>query len=219
MRTPTSSETSFQLEGEPIQERPHWEARSRLEVEGEVAGLKRRDKRLGNALGWIVDALLQDEGSVEDVERLKRKRREAVESLSYIRDVLISDAMELEDERLIGEEEALKRKGEAKKRAEELKPPPVASVAAPRPVSTIDSRMRQVTERAFARSPPRASPLTTSSEVRQAAPWNYTRSSFSTPTAAVPPASLPRKPPPTSTAPSRKTGGVSSLQSDPLGAL
>lgn len=212
---------SFQLEDErPILERPPWEPKSRLEVEGEMASLRKRDKRLGDALGWIVDSLLQDESSVDDVERLKRKRKEAVESLSYIRDVLISDAIELEDERLIGDEEALRRKSEEMRRAEERKPPPITPVAQPLPVSTIDSRMRQVTERAFARSPPRSSPLTTSRtpELKQAAaPWNYTRSSFSAPSTAIPSAAMPRKPPPTSTGASRKTGSAT-LQ-DPLGVL
>jgi TBC1 domain family protein 5 len=218
-----------------VSERPPWEPRSRLEVEREVSDMKKRDRELGDSLGWIVDTLLQDESSVDDLERLQRKRREAVESLSYIRDVLISDAMELDHERLVGEEEALRRK-KAKMRAEaERKQPvtvPPATVTQPLPVSTIDSRTRQATERAFARSPPRAAvpaaPATVGRKqgLQQAPPWNYTRSSFTTPAAAaVPPASLPRMPPPTSTRmkpvePTRSTGAPATTKlHDPLGAL
>ncbi|KAF5315521.1 hypothetical protein D9611_004650 [Ephemerocybe angulata] len=217
MRSPNPNEVSFPLEDEnPV---PPWEPRSRLEVEGEVANLKTRDKRLGDALGWIVDTLLQDESSAEDVQRLQRKRREAIESLAYVRDVLISDDLNLDHERLIGEEEALKRKRKEQMRAEESKLPPVTTVAPPLPVSTIDSRTRHVTERAFARSPPRPTSgvqPSPSAELQQAPPWNYTRSSFSTPT-GLPPGSLPRKPPPTSTGTSRMSGIVKSQ--DPLGAL
>lgn len=186
-----------------------------MEVEGELRTFRKRDKRLGESLGWIVDALLQDESSADDVEALKRKRREAVESLSYIRDVLISDAVNLEDERLIGEEEVRERKRREKVRMEESKPPPLKAVAAPLPVSTIDStRTKQVTERAFARSPPRAKvPVSSVPQPSGAPPWNHSPSSFSSPTAGV---HLPRRPPPTSTG-SRKSGIVKSQ--DPLGAL
>jgi len=186
-------------------------------VLGELSNLRRRDKKLGDALGWIVDSLLQDESNVEDVERLKRKRREAVESLSYIRDVLISESMDLEPERLVGEEEMLRRRALQKTNVpaqSESQPIRAETVAHPQPAPTIDTRTRHATERAFARSPPRASPLT-----------GQSRSSFASPGGAVPPGSLPRKAPASSTGKPARTGetagkkGRSMGMEDPLGAL
>ncbi len=79
-------------------------------MERDISQLRARDKQIADSLGWIVDTLLQDEEETKDKQRLKKERREAVESLAYIRDILISDTMELEGDRLIGEEEASLRR-------------------------------------------------------------------------------------------------------------
>ncbi|TFK42631.1 rab-GTPase-TBC domain-containing protein [Crucibulum laeve] len=231
VRTPHQSMTSFPLEDERLsEERPPWEPRTRFEMEREITQLHARDKRLGESLGWIVDALLQDESGAEDKERLKRQKHEALECLSYVRDVLISHTTALDDDRLIGEEEALQRKLRAKKQAEEAaastKLPPI--VSPPAPASVVDSMSRlSNTGRSNRRvSPPpfMTSPVSSGTGQTKFAPWNHTRSSFSNASPAIGSATLPRPPPPTSTS-LRVSGKKMDDQTptsgvyDPLGAL
>ncbi|KAF9480117.1 RabGAP/TBC [Pholiota conissans] len=226
VKTPSQQLSSFPLLDErPIEERPPWEPKTRFEMEKEVAQMRIRDKSLGESLAWIVDALLQDESDIQDAERMKVKKREALESLSYVRDVLMTNEMSLEEDRLIGGEEKAARMIKAQKESEELQAAS-ASVAPPARVPVTDSHMKPrspgvVRPAAMVKLPPEGMP--------QRAPWNYTRSSFATPTSAVPSALMPRPPPPTSTSlrrenrksrdqtPPRKeeTTGYQ----DPLGAL
>ena len=185
-------------EERPTAERQIW---TRFEIEREVLRLKLNNKRLGEALGWVVDVMLQDE-SGQDLERLRERKRTALESLAYVRDVLMGNAGELEDDRLFGEEEAWRRKLEAEAKASELR----IDVRVPAPVSVIDSRSRK-TESARGVVPRLAGgelPGTLS------APWNHTASSFS---GSLARADMPRVPPATSRRAARGAAAVD----DPLG--
>lgn len=216
-------------------------------MERDMTQLRARDKQIGDSLGWIVDVLLQDEEDTENEQRLKKEKREAIESLAYIRDVLISDSMVLEDDRLFGEEEASRRKTRAHRQeasgttmtSVESAPPKAGvlkPVSLPAPLPVIDSRPRMTANRsrsqgmlsgtAFPQS--RAPSKSGNAEGTVGggpalAPWNYTRSSFSGMT-ALPSASLPRPPPPTSK--NMRVGEGSGNEtregsgySDPLGAI
>ncbi|EMD34418.1 hypothetical protein CERSUDRAFT_158895 [Gelatoporia subvermispora B] len=112
--TPPSSYAAYPLVDErPAGERPPWEPRTRFEMERDISQLRSLQKRLGDSVEWIVDALLQDEGSSTDEEKtnaIRKKKREALESLSYVRDVLKGNATEVDEERLVGEEEWNRRK-------------------------------------------------------------------------------------------------------------
>jgi TBC1 domain family protein 5 len=194
--------------------------------------MRLRDKRLGESLAWIVDSLLQDESESANAQKIKLQKQEAVESLSYVRDVLMLNEMTLDNDRLIGGEERTRRKQKAQKEAEELQAASaLAVVAPPIPVPVVDSHFTHSSPyRMRPQSPPRAASMhsQSASEVRvgQRAPWNYTRSNFSTPTSAVPTALLPRPPPPTSTSLRREppksrdqTPTQTQNYQDPLGAL
>lgn len=74
--------------------------------------MRASQRRLGDSVGWIVDTLLLDEESPENEEQLKiirSRKREALECLAYVRDVLKGSVTEVEDERLVGEEERKRR--------------------------------------------------------------------------------------------------------------
>jgi hypothetical protein len=82
-------------------------------MEGEISEMRSLNKQLGKSVSWIVDALLQDEDGVKDIEQLKSiqsKKREALESLAYVRDVLNGGITEVEEERLWGEREFERRR-------------------------------------------------------------------------------------------------------------
>ncbi|TFK29890.1 RabGAP/TBC [Coprinopsis marcescibilis] len=240
VKTPSQGSSSFPLEDEhTIPERPPWEPKSRLEVEREMEAFRRRDKRLGEALGWIVDTLLQDEESVKDVQALRRRRGEAVESLAYIRDVLISDPAELEEDRLlkgnsgqqppekVGTSQAEEPESSLQQRDRPtvIEPPTIAPIAPPLPVSVVDSG----SGRKISRPPPATqfSPNVSvarrpasggadmSQELAKSAPWNRTKSDFNRPTTTV----LPRKPPPTSSGRQDSKSVDKSREFDPLGAV
>lgn len=91
-------------------------------MEKDVADMQNRNKILGESVGRIVDALLLDEDSSKDdaaaLEATKRRKREALESLSYVRDLLNSGTVEIDEERLLGEEEYKKRRIQARARPE-----------------------------------------------------------------------------------------------------
>lgn len=189
-------------EERPTVERPPWEPRTRFEIEREVSRLKLNNKRLGEALGRVVDVMLQDESGVQDLERLRERKRTALESMAYVRDALMGNVGELEDERLFGEEEVRRRKLEAEVKASELR----VDVRAPAPVSVVDSRSRRPASSAgmMPRSVGGELPGTLS------APWNHTASSFS---GTLAPADMPRVPPATSRRAPRGAAAVD----DPLG--
>ena len=82
-------------------------------MEKDVADMKALQKRLGESVGWIVDTLLLDEGenAAEDqAKKIRARKREALESLAYVRDVLRGSVTDIEEERLVGEEEFRRRK-------------------------------------------------------------------------------------------------------------
>ncbi|KAF8959037.1 rab-GTPase-TBC domain-containing protein [Flammula alnicola] len=132
VRTPSQQLSSFPLMDErPVEERPPWEPRTRFEIERDISQIRSRDKSLGESLAWIVDALLQDESEVQDAQRIKVQKREALESLSYVRDVLMTNEMTLDDDRLVGGEEKMRRKLKAQKESEELQAASASAVVAP----------------------------------------------------------------------------------------
>lgn len=114
--TPGSSYAAYPLTDErPPTERPPWEPRTRFELEKDVSDIRAIHRRLGESVAWIVDTLLLDEGgskSDEEKKDLRRRKREALESLSYVRDVLQGgiSSSEVDDDRLLSEEEAQKRR-------------------------------------------------------------------------------------------------------------
>ncbi|CAA7271746.1 unnamed protein product [Cyclocybe aegerita] len=236
VRTPTQVTPSFPLIDErPVEERPPWEPLTRFEMEKNISELRSRDKTLGESLAWIVDALLQDESEMGNIEKIQRQKREALESLSYVRDVLMTNTLELDKDRLIGGEEKSRRKLKAQKEAEEVQAASAfALVVPPVPVPVVNSQLKRASDtiRSRPRSPvPPSLPSAThvsknSAELSQRAPWNRSRSSFGSPTSAVPSALMPRPPPPTSTG-LRREGKRASDQTppanggylDPLGAL
>lgn len=97
-------------------------------MEREISDLKNTQRVLGDSVAWIVDTLLQDPGDVsspaegeEHAKKLKERKREALESLAYVRDVLkgVVGTEEIDEERLVGEEEFRKRKAREKERERE----------------------------------------------------------------------------------------------------
>ncbi|OCH89093.1 RabGAP/TBC [Obba rivulosa] len=147
--SPPASYAAYPLVDErPPAERPPWEPRTRFEMEREVSQLRSVQKRLGESVEWIVDALLQDEGGAADEENkkaIRNKKREALESLSYVRDVLKGIVTDVDEERLVSEEEWSRRRskereeGEAREAAAALSrqgntpTPPQPAAAAPAP--------------------------------------------------------------------------------------
>jgi len=214
------------MDERPVEERPPWEPRTRFEMERDISQYSSRDKMLGESLAWIVDALLQDESEAKDVQRVKLQKREALESLSYVRDVLMTNIMSLDDDRLVGGEEKERRRAKARKERDDLQAASASAVVTPpAPVPVADSHVKQTTHRRMqSRSPPL--PPSTIVKSSERAPWNYTRSSFSTSSSTLPVASMPRPPPPTSTS-LRREGKLARDQTptktegyqDPLGAL
>jgi TBC1 domain family protein 5 len=187
--------------------------------------VKSLQRKLGDSVEWIVDALLQDEESADPakLKSVREKKREALESLSYVRDVLKGRTTDIDEEQLFNPEVLLKRRtgsGETPlaKPVSPTTPPPV-TVAEQRPrvrpsqesLSTQSSFMPSLNSgrRTSQQSPPRSSAI---------------HQGFSRQPTNV--GAMPRPPPPTSTvlrppsypptpgdAPPRK------MQHDPLGAI
>jgi len=211
VRSPLQSPSIPMTDERQPDERPPWEPKSRRELEREMAQLRTNDKRLGESLGWIVDTLLQDDGTSQDPQKLKQRKQEALESLSYVRDVLFNGFTEIEDERLYGEEELAKRKEKAQRQ------PPGDTVHAttqqshplempkPAPVPVVDSRVKSSDSKSAnlrqssPLPPPQPSPPWSPNTARLA-PWHYSKSNFSE-GSSLPATSLPRLPPPTSKQP------------------
>ncbi|KAI0261038.1 rab-GTPase-TBC domain-containing protein [Gloeopeniophorella convolvens] len=124
-RTPLAhgtSYTSYPLTDErPPEERPPWEPRTRFEMEHDVARLRTVQRTLGTSVSWIVDTLLLGEDGNQPEERLKKikeNKREALEALAYVRDVLLSGETEVDEERLMSEEEYKRRQQEKQERVQ-----------------------------------------------------------------------------------------------------
>ncbi|KDQ06749.1 hypothetical protein BOTBODRAFT_621649 [Botryobasidium botryosum FD-172 SS1] len=114
--------------GQASEERPPWEPRTRFDMEREAASLRAMQKKLGEAVGWAVDTLLQGEGDMEP------KKREALACLAYVREVLgRGSVVELEEDRLVGEEELARRKAKAEE--ERNRKAEAAAVAAVEPTA------------------------------------------------------------------------------------
>lgn len=213
VRTPTpgTAYAAYPLTDErPPEERPPWEPRTRFEVERDIAQLRSVQRTLGSSVSWIVDTLLLDEDADQADERAKKVReskREALEALAYVRDLLISGGTDVDEERLMSEEEFKKRRQHAATSMDEPKssfneniisPPPVSKSAAPIP-GAIAPRPRAVASHTVVPPPPSSSfdsprlggstgSRTTASsatpvvqERKPRAPWNHTSSNFSPP--------------------------------------
>ena len=218
VRTPATSPTPSVLpltDERMPDERPPWEPRTRLEMEREISSLRYTSKRLGKAVGWIVDVLLQDESIANgprDLESIRTRKREALECLSYVRDVLLTNPKEIDESRLVGEEELKSRRV----RAESAKPqelpqtilhrPSSVPVAEPRSRPTSSSVLPSLASdstrpQRSSVSPGRKashlpSPSTSNAPSISFAPWKHTKSDFTGETFAG--ATLPRPPPPIS---------------------
>ncbi|KAI0329862.1 RabGAP/TBC [Cubamyces sp. BRFM 1775] len=142
--TPQPTNPAYPLSPErPAAERPPWEPKSRFEMEREIAQLRTLQKKLGDTMGWVVDTLLLDESGVEDEaakKTVEKRKREALECLSYVRDVLKGTVTDVEDERLVGEEETKRRQekerqekeaAEALSRRHSTPHPPMPAAAIP----------------------------------------------------------------------------------------
>ena len=204
------------MEERTVSGRPPWEPRTRFEIEREMSQLKSGNKRLGEALQWVVDVMLQDESDAQDLDQLRKKKREALESLAYVRDALMGHVTELEDERLFGEEELHKRGKKAEMAAKSAGLH--INVPAPAPASVIDSRSRlPISRKNVGQSSMATSrhPAGNNMAGALSAPWHYTRSDFSGDSARLPSSSLPRVPPATSRTVVRgRTAAEDPLRSD-----
>lgn len=232
---PPNQSASFPLEEDRPAERSTWDTRSRFETERGFTQLQARDRRLGESLGWIVDALLQDESEARDVEQLKRQKREALETLSYVRDVLTNNIVSLDPDMLVGEEEALKRR-QRRKQDEDLRSQSSESgavVSVPVPVQVIDSQPKAPNDGRL-NTPFRPLSFTSNTQastIRRPSPLDHTLSSFSnSPVHVFSSSPLPRRPSPTSTSLRRvhiaersadqaKVSHSTDGYQDPLGAL
>lgn len=217
MRTPQAHETAYTayplVDERPPEERPPWEPRTRFEVERDAAQLRAVQRTLGTSVSWIVDTLLLSEDADGPEERLKRVRenkREALEALAYVRDILLSGSTDVDEERLVSEEE-FKRRRKAQQEKEEhatsgeeprsqfdkavISVPPVSKPAAqiqatnaprPRAVASLSALPSSSSSfdspRLEAAKSPRASAFVAPAPGQESkAPWNYTRSNFSSP--------------------------------------
>lgn len=228
-------------------------------MEREIAQLRSVQRTLGASVSWIVDTLLLDGDADQSEERTKKVReskREALEALAYVRDVLNSGSTDVDEERLMSEEEFKKRRKALQEKQDHaatsteepkspfnenvISPPPVSKSAASTPGAHAP-RPRAVASHSVVPSPrsssfdsPRlgatAHAVTPAvQEGKSRAPWNYTRSNFSSPlggfSAEVPSlAPLPRAstgltPPAAAVQNSQPTQTPPSRLHDPLGVL
>ncbi|KAI0781376.1 hypothetical protein BD413DRAFT_600742 [Trametes elegans] len=238
--TPQPANTAYPLSPErPGGDRPPWEPRSRFDMERENTQLRALQHKLGDTVGWVVDTLLLDESGIEDEAEKKtveKRKREALECLSYVRDVLKGAVTEVEDERLIGEEETRRRQEKARRQREAAETlsrkhstphPPLPAAAIPIEPRPQGGGARRSNDYFMPHAPPgpplgptvpippaastaRPGPISATasapaipapkSPVLQSpalnAPWNYTKSSFSSGNPPI--ATLPRMPPRTS---------------------
>ncbi|KAI6117723.1 RabGAP TBC [Pisolithus croceorrhizus] len=109
VRSPPFATSSFSayplLDEKSPEERYTRDHRSDLESARELADLRRQNKCLGEAVGWVLDTLGQESAS----DTYQSQRKQALESLSYVRDVLTGQVEEVDERRLWGEAEFKKR--------------------------------------------------------------------------------------------------------------
>ena len=183
-------------------------------MERDIAQLRSVQRTLGASVSWIVDTLLLDGDAGQSDERAKKvqeSKREALEALAYVRDLLISGSTDVDEERLMSEEEFKKRRKAQLEHAaistEEprssfnenvIPPPPVSKSAAAIPGANAP-RPRAVASHSVAPSPPSSSfdsprlsrsmgpgatafaGVPAAQEGKSRPPWNHTRSNFSSP--------------------------------------
>ena len=119
---PTSSFSAYPLlDDKSPEERYVRDHRSDLESARDLSELRRQNKHLGEAAGWVLDILGQESSS----DAYQAQRKQALESLSYIRDVLGGQVEEVDERRLWGEAEFRKRW-----EAREKSPPPASESSA-----------------------------------------------------------------------------------------
>ncbi|KAF8559870.1 hypothetical protein OG21DRAFT_498632 [Imleria badia] len=106
-RPPSLSSTSSYplLDERTPTERYSWDHRSDLESARELAGLRKQNKHLGEAVAWILETLNQE----ADEQDGQVQRKQSLESLTYVRDVLSGQINEIDERRLWGETEFNKR--------------------------------------------------------------------------------------------------------------
>jgi TBC1 domain family protein 5 len=191
-------------------------------------------------------------------QKVRESKREALEALAYVRDVLLSGSADVDEERLMSEEEFKKRRRAQQEKEEQaatstrreehrssfdkaiISVPPVLKPAtqtqatnAPRPRTVASHSALPSSSSSFdsprleASKSHRASAFATSPR-QSKAPWNYTKSNFSSPQSAfsaeVPSlAPLPRAStaltPPTAVQSSPSGQTPTSRLHDPLGVL
>lgn len=144
---PQSQPSTYQLVNErPSEERPRWEPRSRFELEREIVEIKLLQRKLGDSVERIVDALLQDEDTADHdkVMSIKDKKREALEALAHVRDVLKGRTTMVDENQFFEAEELSTRRDrlkesvapdEAQKTRRKITPTPLTP-------STTDQRIR-----------------------------------------------------------------------------
>nr|VWP01694.1 Alcohol dehydrogenase 1 [Ganoderma boninense] len=156
---------------------------------------------------------------------IQKRKQEALESLAYVRDILKGTVDSIDEDRLLGEEEGKRRKDKQRREREAAEtlsrktstphpPMPAAAVSTEtRPQGTGLRRSQEsfiphasspnpLTNPHLSRSPslpisPQTSKPPNANVPTYNAPWNYTKSAFSS--AQSPIANLPRMPPRTST--------------------
>ncbi len=249
----------------PPEERPPWEPRTRFEIERDAAELRAVQRTLGVSVSWIVDTLLLDEDADESegrAQKVRENKREALEALAYVRDVLLSGSTDVDEERLMSEDEFKKRRRAQQEKEEQaatstareeprspfdkaaISVPPVSKPAtqlqatnAPRPrtvasYSVLPSSSSSFDSPRLETSKSHRVPAFVATSPRQdsKAPWNYTRSNFSSrrggfsaevpSLAPLPRASTVLTPPPTTTVQSSPSSQTSTPRlHDPLGVL
>jgi len=215
VRTPPAHGTAYAAypltDERPPEERPPWEPRTRFEVERDAAQLRAVQRTLGASVSWIVDTLLLDEDADQSEERTRKVReskREALEALSYVRDVLLSGRAEIDEERLMSEEDYKRRRKAQQERQEQaatstaeptssfdksvIPLPPVSRPAAqvqvknvPRPRAVAAHPVLPSSSSSFdsprlgASHGPKTSGNVVAPSGQPRAPWNHTRSPFS----------------------------------------
>lgn len=124
-RTPSFATTSFSAyplldEKSPPEQRYARDYRSDLESARELAELRRQNQHLGEAVGWVLSIL----GEENESGTYQLQRKQVLESLAYVRDVLNGQVTEVDERGLWGEVE-FKRRWDS--RNKESPPPGVES--------------------------------------------------------------------------------------------
>lgn len=106
----SSSASSYPLVDERTPaERYTWGHRGEFESDRELAELRQQNKRLGDAVTWVLETLNPQVDEQEGQEAWQVQRKQSLESLSYVRDILSGQINEIDERRLWGEEEFKRR--------------------------------------------------------------------------------------------------------------